>query len=128
MEEEKKEVLEEQPVEEQPAEEQQGEKKPVDPNKTSLIAFILACCSFLFLGPIGVVCAIISLSFFKKTKGLEITAQPYVTFQKITKILATICLIVGIVITVAMLIGALIGLISLIITAIAGALSSLVIL
>ena len=126
MEEEKKEVVEEQPVEEKPAEEPkaEGEKQPMDAGtKNALIAFILACCSFLFVWTpvVGLVCGIIALKFFKKTQGCEITAQPYATFQKITKILALVCLIINIVVTVVAVIGLFIAIISAIIGAIANA-------
>ena len=126
LEEEKKEVE----LEAEAAEEAQEEKKVTgkegDP-KTALIAFILACVSFVFVWVpvVGLVCAIVSLVFFKKLNGVLPEQKPHNIFAKITKIAALVLLIVGIVVTIAGVIGFLVAVIGAIVAA---ATSSLVLL
>ena len=129
LEEEKKEVE----LEAEAAEEAQEEKKVTgkegDP-KTALIAFILACVSFVFVWVpvVGLVCAIVSLVFFKKLNGVLPEQKPHNIFAKITKIASLILVIVGVVVTAVGLIGALVGIIVAIVGAIANAASSIVLL
>ena len=130
LEEEKKEVeLEAEEAAEENQEEQKVTGKEGD-TKTALIAFILACVSFIFVWVpvVGLVCAIVSLVFFKKLNGVLPEQKPFDIFAKITKIASLILVIVGIVVTAAGLIGALVGIIVAIVGAIANAASSIVLL
>ena len=123
LEEEKKEV-------ELEAEEAPEEKKVTGKEgdeKTALIAFILACVSFVFVWVpfVGLITAIVSLIFFKKLNGVYPERKPHNIFAKITKIAALVLLIVGIVVTIAGVIGFLVAVIGAIVAA---ATSSLVLL
>ena len=132
MEEEKKEVLEEQPVEEQPAEEPkaEGEKKPMDPLcKNVLIAFILACVSFFVSGGwivggiAAVICGIIALKFLKKNEGVVPEKQPFKVFALIAKILAIVGIVLGAISIVVWGIFLIIAIVGAIISAISNAVS-----
>lgn len=87
--------------------------------KTTLIAFILACASFVFVWTplVGLVCAIVSLVFFKKLNGVFPEKNPHKIFAKITKIAAIVLLIVGIVVSIAWAIGLLVTIIGAIVAA-----------
>ena len=100
MEEEEK-VVEEQPVEEQPVEEQPAQPAPVegkDPNKFSLITFILAVVAFCVCGaPVGGLAALIMGAIcLKRVKVSNPNRKPFTIFDKISKPLGIVDLILGI--------------------------------
>ena len=126
MEEEEK-VVEEQPVEEQPVEEQPVSEKEQkmqeaaakDPNKFSLTTFILAIVGFIVAWyPVGGVAAIIMGAMcMKRVKVSNPDRKPYTVFDKISKPVGLVDLIVGILSVVGWFIGLSIWIIGLIIAA-----------
>ena len=131
MEEEKKEMVEEeQPVEEQPAEE--AAEQPQEPlpeevlKKNALIAFIAACVGVVFLGTgvLALVGGIIATVFIKKNRGQLPEDKTHNIFAKIAKIAGLILIIVGAVLLGLAILGGIIALTATIIGAIAGAISS----
>lgn len=107
MEEENK-VVEEQPVaeaqpvaEEKPAEQpQQGQ----DPNKFSLVTFILACvglivCSGWIIG--GVAAIVLGAMSLKRLPNSNPNRQPFRTFDKVSKPVGIVDIILGVISVVA---------------------------
>ena len=104
MEEENK-VVEQEPVQEEPKQEpvQEPAEQPQDPNKFSLITFILSvvgfvvCWGWIIGGIAGIVLGIIAL---KRLPNSNPNKKPYTIFDKISKPLAIVSIIAGAIMTV----------------------------
>ena len=103
-EENKQEVVEvkEEPKQEQPAEQQNSGLD--EDSKYSLITFILACvglvvCAGWIIG--GLACAILGLIALGRMKNCKAVRQPFRTFDRISKPVAIVDVVLGFVVAVA---------------------------